>query len=309
MSVLYYFESIRSEFLDRLFSALTFFGEEILILALICLLYWCLDKRLAYQLCFTYFLAGLGAQFLKVVCRIPRPWVLDPGFHPVESAIPTATGYSFPSGHTQGAAALYGTLALAHWRQGGAHRGRILAAGLLLPALVGLSRIYLGVHTPQDVLAGYLLSLAVALPVTRYFAGHPETDQASLSLASLLFLISAAVTATAVVLIRLGATEAALASDCCKAGAAGMAFAIGWFVEKNYIRFPTKGSFAFQAVKLLLGAAGALLLKSGLKSLLGDSIPADLIRYFLLVIWVMILYPLVIKAAARRYASGSRRQS
>ena len=303
MSVLYFFESIRNGFLDRLFSALTFFGEEILILAIICMLYWCLNKRLAYQLCFTYFLAGLGAQFLKVVCRIPRPWVLDSNFHPVDTAVPTATGYSCPSGHTQGSTALYGTLGLVYWRQKGPRRGLVLAAGLLLPALVGLSRIYLGVHTPKDVLTGYLISLAVALPVTWYFAGHPEKEKASPILAAALFLISAAVSLTAVVLIHLGVTEAVLASDCCKAGAAGMGFSIGWLIEKNYIRFPTEGTLLFQAGKLLLGAAGALLIKSGLKSLLGESIPSDMLRYFLLVIWVMILYPILIKAAARRRSS------
>ncbi|WP_434310024.1 phosphatase PAP2 family protein [Hominifimenecus sp. rT4P-3] len=300
MSVLYFFESIRTTLLDQLFTALTFFGEEILILTVICLLYWCLDKRLAYQLCFTYFLAGLGAQCLKVLCRIPRPWVLHTDFQPVDTAIPTATGYSFPSGHTQGATALYGTLGLAKWQTHASHRRLFLLGGLLLPALVGISRMYLGVHTPQDVITGYLLSLAVALPVSWYFAKRPKKDTASLSLAALLFFFSALVSIVAVYLIHTGVTNAVLASDCCKAGAAGMAFAVGWFVEKNYIRFPTTGPLAFQAAKLLLGAAGALLIKSGGKVLLGEGIPADMLRYFLLVIWVMILYPILIKAADKR---------
>ncbi len=103
MTFLWLLEGIRTPFLDKLMQFITYFGQEIIIIAVICALYWCADKRFAYLLGFTYFTAGLCVQSLKITFRIPRPWILDPGFHAVESAIPGATGYSFPSGHTQGA--------------------------------------------------------------------------------------------------------------------------------------------------------------------------------------------------------------
>src|SRR5699024_3428923 len=117
-----------------------------------CLLYWCISKALALKISFAYFLAGLTVQTLKVTFRIPRPWVLDPAFSPVESAVPAATGYSFPSVHTQSSACLYGTLGLRSSRKG----LRSLFFAMVL--LVGLSRMYLGCHTPWDVLASLAVS-------------------------------------------------------------------------------------------------------------------------------------------------------
>ena len=103
MTFLWLLEGIRTPFLDKLMQFITYFGQELIIITFICTLYWCVDKRFAYFLGFSYFTAGLAVQTLKITFRIPRPWVLDPDFHAVESTISGATGYSFPSGHTQGA--------------------------------------------------------------------------------------------------------------------------------------------------------------------------------------------------------------
>ena len=103
MAFLTFLEGMRTPFLDRLMQFITYFGQEIIIIAVICALYWCVDKRFAYMLGFTYFTAGLLVQSLKITFRVPRPWVLDPQFKAVARAVPGAPGYSFPSGHTQGA--------------------------------------------------------------------------------------------------------------------------------------------------------------------------------------------------------------
>ena len=102
MDFLRLLEGIRSPLFNKIFQFVTYFGQELLIIAFICTLYWCVNKRFAYILGFTYFTAGLCVQTLKITFRIPRPWVIDPNFHPVESAVPAATGYSFPSGQHRG---------------------------------------------------------------------------------------------------------------------------------------------------------------------------------------------------------------
>ena len=112
MIFLWQLENIRTPFFNEIMQFVTYFGQELLIIAVICALYWCADKRFAYYLGFTYFTAGFCVQALKITFRIPRPWILDPEFKAVKSAIPAATGYSFPSGHTQGATCLFFPLAL-----------------------------------------------------------------------------------------------------------------------------------------------------------------------------------------------------
>ena len=111
MTILRLLENIRTPFGEQFFQLLTYFGEELLVIVVICSLYWCFNKKAAYRIGLIYFTAGLTVQVLKITFRIPRPWVLDSDFKAVESAIPAATGYSFPSGHTQSGTCLYAPLA------------------------------------------------------------------------------------------------------------------------------------------------------------------------------------------------------
>lgn len=111
MNVLWALSEIRTPFFNQVFQFITYLGQELFLIGIICVLYWCVDKRLAAQIGFTYIIAGLCVQGLKITFRIPRPWILDPEFKAVESAVGAATGYSFPSGHTQGGTSLFAPLA------------------------------------------------------------------------------------------------------------------------------------------------------------------------------------------------------
>ncbi len=113
MSLLYFFESVRAPVLDGFFSLITHFGEETLFIAFGLLLFWCVDKKEGYYLLCVGLLGTALNQLLKLLFRIPRPWVRDPDFTIVESARAGATGYSFPSGHTQTSIGVYG--AIARW--------------------------------------------------------------------------------------------------------------------------------------------------------------------------------------------------
>ena len=160
MTLLYWFESIRLPALDTFMSLVARLGEETFFMAAALFVFWCRDKRRGYYLLSVGFLGTLVNQWLKIVCRVPRPWVRDPNFTIVESAREAAGGYSFPSGHTQSAAGWMGGLARSSRTWG----GRIFWIVLLL--LVGVSRMYLGVHTPADV--GVSLVVAAALVFVLY---------------------------------------------------------------------------------------------------------------------------------------------
>lgn len=118
MEVLYWLESIRNPVLDAIMQFFTFFGEELMFLVLALTIYWCVSKSEGYYLLFIGFFGTVLNQFLKLLCRIPRPWVRDPDFTIVESARSGATGYSFPSGHTQNAVGTLGGIAVGTKRPG-----------------------------------------------------------------------------------------------------------------------------------------------------------------------------------------------
>ena len=96
MGFLRLLESVRVPALDTLFSGITYFGDELAFLALALLLFWCVDKRTGYYVFVVGLFGTLANQFLKITCRIPRPWVLDPDFTIVEAARAAATRYSHP---------------------------------------------------------------------------------------------------------------------------------------------------------------------------------------------------------------------
>ena len=149
---------LRTPLLDTLMQGVTELGGETLFMLFMLVVFWCVDKNKGYFLMLLCFTGTAVNQMLKITFCIPRPWVLDPSFEIVESARAGATGFSFPSGHTQNAVAAYGgmfCITKKLWV-----RMVCMALALLIP----FSRLYLGVHTPLDIgvsfLIGWLLVLA-----------------------------------------------------------------------------------------------------------------------------------------------------
>lgn len=270
---------------DAFFQAVTYCAQELLVVAFICWFFWCGRKNLAYKLGFSFFLSGLTVQGLKIFCRIPRPWVLDPDFKAVPSALPGATGYSFPSGHTQSATSFLTALAFET-------RRRFLKFFCVLGfLLVGFSRMYLGVHTPKDVLTSMAITLILTSLVC-VFWHHFENDtshDAAISLA--LACLSLVLLVCDFLLVRSGLLDVSNALDCCKACGAGLAFSIGFYLERRFIRFQAPESLRGKLIRFLAGVSVAMILEFGLKYLLPASMPAAWLRYFLIVIWILAVYP------------------
>ena len=98
------------------------------------------------------------------------------------------------------------------------------------------------------------------------------------------------------VLFNNGTVISSMASDCCKAGGAGLGFAVAFFIEQKFIRFDVRAnSKLIQAIKYLVGLLVALGLKGGLKIIIGENLLADIFRYFIVVLWVIAIYPFLIK--------------
>ena len=283
-------ENIRSPFLDTVVGLITQLGEETVAIVILCAIFWCISKRVAYAIGITYFLSGLTVQGAKICFRIERPWIADPSLNPVNSALEHATGYSFPSGHTQSATALFGALG-AQVKQKAAK-----TVFFLLVLLVAFSRLYLGVHTPLDVTVSLLVSLLLILLAVKVIQSGTLNKKRELVIALSMILFAAAVIIIAAALYSKGAIDQGYVTDCLKAAGAGVGFAAGMYIERIYIDFSVKAkNLLWQVVKYVCGIAGVLIIKEGLKLIIGTGLVVDTIRYFLMLFWVTVFFPLIIK--------------
>ncbi|MCL1830965.1 MAG: phosphatase PAP2 family protein [Oscillospiraceae bacterium] len=282
--------SIRSDLVNSVFSLVTKLGEEIVVIVILCAIFWCLEKKLAYCIGISYFLSGLLVQDLKIIFRIDRPWILDSSFKPVPSAIEHASGYSFPSGHTQSATSLFGTIGLSlkkTWQ-------KILCFVIFL--LVGFSRMYLGVHTMLDVAVSMAITFGIAVLMVLFYdkGDKPSTREWFIPAVLTLFAVATGILATC--LHSAGIITEDYVLDCLKATGAGVGFAVGMYLEKQFIQFSVKcKSLWLQLLKYLIGIVGVLVVKEGLKLIIGTGMIVDTFRYILIGLFITAIYPLVIK--------------
>ena len=301
MNLLYALERLRTPFWDAVFSAVTHLGEETVFMAAALFVFWCVGKRQGYYLLAVGFAGTVLNQFLKLLFRIPRPWVKDPKFTIVESARADATGYSFPSGHTQN---VVGTLGgIARWQK--QKWLRIACIATLL--LTSFSRMYLGVHTPLDV--GVSFAVAVVLvfalyPIVRYAVQKPKRMYVLLG-------VMTAISLAFVLYANLAAFPADIDAENLAHGqknsysllGALLGFCLAYGIERKYIRFETKAVWWAQILKVVLGLAVVLAVKEGLKlvfSALGFTwLGINAIRYFAVVLMAATVWPLTFRFFAR----------
>lgn len=301
MDILYALEKIRTPFWNGVMSAVTQLGGEVIFIVAAVVVFWCVSKWEGYYLMTIAFCGTVLNQFLKLICRVPRPWVRDPNFTIVESARAEATGYSFPSGHTQNAIGLFGGMA----RWGGRRWVRLGLTALAL--VIAFSRMYLGVHTPADVGVSLVLAAALVLglyPLMRRAQEKPR--YMGYVLAAMLVVSGAFVVFVEAYGFSADTDAENLASGIGNAwkmlgAVAGMTLA--WLLDRRYIHFETQAVWWVQVIKVAVGMALLLAIKSGLKAplltLLGYEGLAGGVRYFLLVLVAGAVWPLVFRPMSK----------
>lgn len=168
MEILKALESIRNPVLNWIMQLFTYLGEETVFMVIAIVLFWCVDKWKGYYLLATGFLGTILSQVMKLIWRVPRPWVRDPSFTVVKSAQSGATGFSFPSGHSQSAACTF--LGIARCSKRVWLRWVMIAVVLI----TGFSRMYLGAHDLSDVAVGLALGVAAVLVMYPVFRRAKE---------------------------------------------------------------------------------------------------------------------------------------
>lgn len=293
MKFLYLLEKIRNPFLDIFFSLVTHIGEETVFLVIALLFFWCINKREGYYILITGLVGTVINQAAKLIFKIPRPWVKDPGFTIVESARAEATGYSFPSGHTQNVAGTFGAIGRASLRKS------IRAASVVIVILVAFSRMYLGVHTPLDV----CVSLGIAALLVFLLYPMFSTEERFHKFMPYISVVSTLISIGLLLFVFLMPSENAdpqnLASgmkNSCTLFGCTLGLIPVYVLDRKYIKFETKASWYVQIIKFVFGLIGVLLIKIGLSSpliyLFGNEYVARVVRYFLIVMFAGFLWPM-----------------
>jgi len=292
-------------------SKMTWFGEMNVALVIMAVLYWCVSKSFGAYLLMGWSGNRIVNGFLKVTACAYRPWIRDARIVPYGDSMTTATGYSFPSGHSMNAASLFG---------GGAVRRELpralrVALGVVL-ALVAFSRIYLGVHAPQDILVGAaagLLVMGLTARLIRWIDARPGRD---LPVMCAGIAIAAAVAVYAAVKPypadydaagKLLVDGAKMANDTYKGVGWCVGFLAGWVLERRWVGFSTDVPLTTRLTRLTIGLLGYYAVSLILMPLLKAWIPGvggTIASCFLQMFYVSFVVPWGAKRLERSPAPG-----
>lgn len=299
MNLLYWLADLRTAVGDAFFMTVTNLGDEAAAIAILLIVFWCINKKAGYFMVYSTVFGMLVNQFLKSLFAIPRPWIRDPQFQPVAAAKETAGGYSFPSGHTANAVAVYGSAAL-YFKKNWV---RILCVAII--AIVALSRMYLGVHTPADVGVSLVIGLVMILVLKWALEKTDESEKAFWILQVVMLLSSVGLflylnakgipndpNLTEEELIH-GAASAL--ENSWKILGMWLGLSISHWYDRFRKPFVTEAVWWAQILKFVIGIGLVLAVKSGLKApllaLFGGHQVANAVRYFLILLMAGLIWP------------------
>lgn len=298
MDFLYWLEGIRIPVLNEFMLAVTYLGDEIAFLVVALIMIWCADKRTGYYVLAVGFLGTIANQFMKLWFRIPRPWVLDENFTILEQAREGASGYSFPSGHTQSAVGTFG--AIAYTTKNRRIRNLCIAAVILVP----FSRMYIGVHTPLDVSVAAVMAAVLIFILKPIILGRNER-------AFPVFLgVMVAVSVAFLCFVELYPFPADIDPHNMASGLKNAYTLLGsllglvavYIVDEKWMHFPTSAVWWVQILKVLIGLGIVLLVKEGLRAPFEAAFGALIgraARYFTIVVVAGMIWPLTFRWFAK----------
>jgi len=236
---------------ESFFVMLSSLGEGPGLVAIMFIVFWCIDKRTGLFSLISFSFATFVGQFIKNIACVYRPWIRDPSIVPAAGAIEGATGYSFPSGHTTGTASSLGGIA---WYVRKNHKA-VAAVCIVVVLLMMFSRNFLCVHTPQDVLVGLLIAL-VAIALTQLFLSWIDRYDALMpghnkDIIVMVVVLALCVVAIVIVLVKpypmdyvdgqLIVDPATMLKSTFEGVGVFAGLAIGWVLERRLVAFSTTG--------------------------------------------------------------------
>ncbi len=306
IDILLFLQELRESAAPWVTDVLAFLSDALtsmLPVILCAMIYWCINKKAGAKMLMIFNCGNVVNELTKDIACVYRPWIKDSRVQVASQAASTATGYSFPSGHTTAATSFF--CGAAQWLQE-KHRW-VWIPGILIPLFVAFTRLWLCAHTPQDVLVGFLLTLLVVFLVGPLMDWAEKKENRDLKVMAAGLVISAAVllfvslksypmdyTADGTLLVD----PADMLPDCFHKVGGFVGFLCGWVLEKRCVRFEVTGTFLQRALRLVVGVVlmlvAYLLGSHGVTPLLGVYV-GKFTSLFLVMFVIAGGYPLLLK--------------
>ncbi len=270
---------------DWIFIVITTLGSEEALVGLSAVVYWCFDKLRGRWIMYTLLLGAYLNCFLKFIIPLPRP--------PVEVRIveKSETSLGFPSGHAQDSATFWALLSLNF-------KGRILAVtGTVVVLMVGVSRVYLGVHYPAQVIGGWIIGLAVAGLAMFVFRCLPPQNKRVRLASQTLFAVAMLASAAAAVSIDPdgGVITGRIAGFL-------LGFSIGALAEDRFVDFSVNISTMRKILRAVVGGAVIGILVLAMEPVLPDSyVISGFANSAIRGLFVVLIVPLIFRGIERRW--------
>lgn len=286
LSVLEFFQSLRSPILNAIFLIFTISTELPILVLFTATMYWCINKKVGQKILFSLVSSITLNTGIKEFVKAPRPI----GIKGLDSMrVSTATGYSFPSGHTQSATTFWVSLMMI------LKKTWIYLLGTIIIIGVGISRLYLAVHWPIDVLFGWIFGVIFTILFCNIFDYVDKNKSYNILLIVLgLFILSSFIINSSKYIKILGLITG---------------FILGYIVEDKYIQFETRikrNKYNFSSKKdnkliftnvyrFIVGIFTLALIYIGFKYIMPQGLVYDYIRYTITVFYGIAGAPAVFK--------------
>ena len=269
-------------------------------------IYWCVSKSTGTKMFLCYSTTFFSNQLIKNTACIYRPWIRYPELTPYAKAMPSATGYSFPSGHTVSAASFFGSLAVYQKK-----KKWLVVLMFTLVFLTAFSRNWLGVHTLPDVLVAVIeasVYICIFEILSYWFASHQDKDillcvaGIILAIAGLLYLQFKPYPLDYLEDGSLLVDPYDMLTDCYTAAGLSISALVGWLIDRRFIHYEAAEGWKNKIICFLAGGILVYAEKTGLGFVfapLGTHF-SHLLKYFFVGITTMIFYPMILMAIRKK---------
>lgn len=284
--ILLFFKEISNPVLDILAELLTMLGEQYFFILIISYLFWNISKREGFKLASAFIYSSVLNSVLKISFHTARPFEKLDAIN--GKRVETATGYSFPSGHTQGATTFFITLAQI------IRKKWFTITAISLSVVVGLTRVYLGVHWPIDVIGSLVFGVIVAFIFCTIIDNYYDDN---VRLRRIFFRIQSVVVVGTFILFLLdvlylkGSMKIA---DFFKISGIASGAIYGFFAEERFVDFSAEDAgITMKIIRWIIGLVVTIGIMAGLKIVFPEHNLMNFLRYGLVGLWITFLWPAV----------------